>query len=88
MLLCCLARCGVAAAHATALTAPPALRAQSDETPTTTLPPPTHPSPALCPPRRHMFFCVAVGLWGGLIIGLATEYFTSNRFTPVQVGLL
>lgn len=34
-----------------------------------------------------MFFCVAVGLWGGLIIGLATEYFTSNRFTPVQVGL-
>ena len=33
-----------------------------------------------------MFFCVAVGLWGGLIIGLVTEYFTSNRFTPVQVG--
>jgi inorganic pyrophosphatase len=32
----------------------------------------------------HMFFCVAAGLWGGLVIGLATEYFTSNRFTPVQ----
>ncbi|KAL4427599.1 hypothetical protein ABPG75_001688 [Micractinium tetrahymenae] len=32
----------------------------------------------------HMFFCVAVGLWGGLIIGLVTEYFTSNRFQPVQ----
>lgn len=31
-----------------------------------------------------MFFCVAVGLWGGLVIGLVTEYFTSNRFTPVQ----
>ncbi len=29
---------------------------------------------------------MAVGLWGGLIIGLVTEYFTSNRFTPVQVG--
>ena len=33
----------------------------------------------------HMFFCVACGLWGGLIIGIATEYFTSNRYQPVQV---
>jgi inorganic pyrophosphatase len=33
----------------------------------------------------YMFFCVAVGLWGGLIIGIATEYFTSNRYQPVQV---
>ena len=33
----------------------------------------------------YMFFCVAVGLWGGLIIGIATEYFTSNRYRPVQV---
>ncbi|KAK9903954.1 hypothetical protein WJX75_001227 [Coccomyxa subellipsoidea] len=32
----------------------------------------------------YMFFCVAVGLWGGLIIGIATEYFTSNRYQPVQ----
>jgi H+-translocating diphosphatase len=32
----------------------------------------------------HIFFCVAAGLWGGLIIGLTTEYFTSNRFQPVQ----
>ena len=32
----------------------------------------------------HVFFCVAVGLWGGLIIGLVTEYYTSNRFQPVQ----
>lgn len=34
-----------------------------------------------------MFFCVAAGLWGGLVIGLVTEYYTSNRFTPVQVGV-
>ncbi len=34
----------------------------------------------------YMFFCVAVGLWGGLIIGIATEYFTSNRYQPVQVS--
>ncbi len=33
----------------------------------------------------YMFFCVAVGLWGGLIIGIVTEYFTSNRYRPVQV---
>ena len=32
-----------------------------------------------------MFFSVAVGLWGGLIIGIVTEYFTSNRYRPVQV---
>lgn len=32
----------------------------------------------------YMFICVASGLWGGLIIGLITEYFTSNRFQPVQ----
>ena len=35
----------------------------------------------------HLFFCVACGLWGGLIIGIATEYFTSNRYQPVQVLL-
>jgi inorganic pyrophosphatase len=29
---------------------------------------------------------VATGLWGGLLIGLQTEYFTSNRYKPVQVG--
>ena len=34
----------------------------------------------------HMFFCVASGLWGGLVIGLVTEYYTSNRYAPVQVG--
>ena len=33
----------------------------------------------------YLFVCVASGLWGGLIIGLVTEYFTSNRYAPVQV---
>jgi len=32
----------------------------------------------------HLFICVAVGLWGGLAIGVSTEYYTSNRFRPVQ----
>lgn len=32
----------------------------------------------------YMFACIAGGLWGGLIIGLQTEYFTSNRYKPVQ----
>lgn len=32
----------------------------------------------------YMFVCVACGLWGGLAIGLQTEYFTSNRYRPVQ----
>lgn len=36
----------------------------------------------------HLFICVAVGLWGGLVIGLVTEYFTSNRYRPVQVSPL
>jgi inorganic pyrophosphatase len=31
-----------------------------------------------------MFVCVAAGLWGGLAIGLVTEYYTSNHYTPVQ----
>lgn len=32
----------------------------------------------------YMFVCVTVGLWGGLIIGLVTEYYTSNAYKPVQ----
>ena len=36
----------------------------------------------------HLFFCVSTGLWGGLIIGLVTEYYTSNAFQPVKVRLL
>ena len=35
----------------------------------------------------HICICVVAGLWGGLIIGIVTEYYTSNRYTPVQVGL-
>jgi len=32
----------------------------------------------------YMFLCVSVGLWGGLVIGIQTEYFTSNAFKPTQ----
>ncbi|KAF8724237.1 hypothetical protein HU200_021259 [Digitaria exilis] len=32
----------------------------------------------------HMFFCVAIGLWAGLAIGISTDYFTSNTYSPVQ----
>jgi inorganic pyrophosphatase len=28
--------------------------------------------------------CVMFGLWSGLIIGIVTEYYTSNAFTPVK----
>ncbi|CAD6337468.1 unnamed protein product [Miscanthus lutarioriparius] len=31
-----------------------------------------------------LFFCVAIGLWAGLIIGFVTEYYTSNAYSPVQ----
>ena len=30
------------------------------------------------------FFCTITGLWSGLIIGIFTEYFTSNSYRPVQ----
>lgn len=32
----------------------------------------------------YMFVCVASGLWGGLVIGVVTEYFTSHRFSQVR----
>jgi len=32
----------------------------------------------------HIFFCVASGLWAGLIIGYTTEYYTSHSYTPVR----
>ncbi|KAG9141081.1 hypothetical protein Leryth_001582, partial [Lithospermum erythrorhizon] len=32
----------------------------------------------------QLFLCVAVGLWGGLVIGFVTEYYTSNAYSPVQ----
>jgi Na+/H+-translocating membrane pyrophosphatase len=28
----------------------------------------------------HIFICIAVGLWAGLIIGYITEYYTSNAY--------
>jgi H(+)-translocating pyrophosphatase len=30
------------------------------------------------------FYCVISGLWAGLIIGLITEYYTSNTYEPVK----
>ena len=30
------------------------------------------------------FCCVCAGLWGGLIIGFVTEYYTSHSYTPVR----
>jgi len=32
----------------------------------------------------HVFFSVAVGLWGGCLIGFVTEYFTSYDYKPTQ----
>ncbi|KAK8317808.1 hypothetical protein V6Z12_A13G133600 [Gossypium hirsutum] len=32
----------------------------------------------------HLFFCVSIGLWAGLVIGYITEYYTSNAYSPVQ----
>jgi inorganic pyrophosphatase len=32
----------------------------------------------------HIFFCLACGLWSGMIIGYITEYFTSHAYTPVR----
>eukprot|EP00455_Lapot_gusevi_P028470 TRINITY_DN3040_c0_g2_i1.p1 TRINITY_DN3040_c0_g2~~TRINITY_DN3040_c0_g2_i1.p1 ORF type:complete len:743 (-),score=324.90 TRINITY_DN3040_c0_g2_i1:111-2339(-) len=32
----------------------------------------------------HVFFCVACGLWSGLIIGFTTEYYTSHAYQPVR----
>ncbi|KDD76475.1 Inorganic H+ pyrophosphatase [Helicosporidium sp. ATCC 50920] len=43
-----------------------------------------HADPTRAVASWHIFICVAVGLWGGLAIGLVTEFFTSNRFSPVQ----
>ena len=32
----------------------------------------------------YLFYCIMCGLWGGLIIGLVTEIYTSNAWRPVQ----
>lgn len=32
----------------------------------------------------QLFGCVAIGLWTGLLIGFITEYYTSNKYSPVR----
>jgi len=32
----------------------------------------------------YVFFCIAAGLWSGLVIGFMTEYYTSHSYTPVR----
>jgi len=32
----------------------------------------------------HIFFCVGMGLWSGLAIGITTEYYTSASYRPTQ----
>ena len=34
--------------------------------------------------KWHVFYSVLSGLWGGLIIGYITEYFTSHSYSPVR----
>jgi len=34
--------------------------------------------------RLDVYACVCSGLWSGLLIGFITEYYTSNRYSPVQ----
>ena len=34
--------------------------------------------------RLDVYVCICSGLWSGLLIGFITEYFTSNRYSPVQ----
>lgn len=41
-----------------------------------------------CSIHRELFFCVAVGLWAGLIIGITTEYFTSNAYRHDSLPLI
>lgn len=33
--------------------------------------------------NRELFFCVAIGLWAGLVIGFVTEYYTSNAYRQI-----
>jgi len=32
-----------------------------------------------------LYGCIMMGLWSGMIIGAATEYYTSNKYRPTQV---
>jgi inorganic pyrophosphatase len=34
--------------------------------------------------RWAVFGCVVIGLWAGLLIGFVTEYYTSNKYSPVR----
>jgi len=34
--------------------------------------------------RGEIYGCIMLGLWSGLFIGLATEYFTSHSFAPTR----
>jgi len=35
--------------------------------------------------RWMAFICVGCGLWGGLLIGFITEYYTSYAYGPTQL---
>ncbi|KAF2288321.1 hypothetical protein GH714_006007 [Hevea brasiliensis] len=32
----------------------------------------------------HLYICVSMVVWAGLVIGFTTEYYTSNAYSPVQ----
>ena len=34
--------------------------------------------------RWKVYVCIMIGLWTGLIIGFITEYYTSNKYSPVK----
>ena len=34
--------------------------------------------------RLYAFYAVTLGIWGGLIIGYTTEYYTSYEFSPTR----
>jgi len=34
--------------------------------------------------RWEIYGCIILGLWSGLVIGISTEYYTSNTFRPTQ----
>lgn len=36
------------------------------------------------PNRWELYACIMMGLWSGMIIGGATEYYTSNKYAPTQ----
>jgi Na+/H+-translocating membrane pyrophosphatase len=33
-------------------------------------------------PRLYAFYAVSMGVWGGLVIGYMTEYYTSYEYAP------